>query len=117
MQLHIIHELQDNMRGCSTAFVAVAAAGIALSVAASSGVTLEEAPEVLFNGVTVGDVASWVDSLLVAALLRFGADSFARVEEPRNSDRQLAYTFQVGCWAAHVTAHTRVVVRGWCSRV
>lgn len=52
-------------------------------------------PQVLFNGITVGDVASWVDSLLVAYLLRFGASSFSRVETTSCKDRQLAYTFQV----------------------
>lgn len=51
--------------------------------------------QVLFNGVTVGDVASWVDSLLVAYLLRFGASSFSRVETTTHEERQLAYTFQV----------------------
>jgi hypothetical protein len=50
---------------------------------------------VLFNGITVGDVASWVDSLLVAYLLRFGATSFSRVETTTCKERQLAYTFQV----------------------
>lgn len=53
------------------------------------------APQVLFNGITVGDVASWVDSLLVAYLLRFGAASFSQVEETTHQERQLAYTFQV----------------------
>ena len=52
--------------------------------------------QVLFNGITVGDVASWVDSLLVAYLLRFGASSFSRVETTTCKERQLAYTFQVG---------------------
>lgn len=51
--------------------------------------------QVLFNGITVGDVASWVDSLLVAYLLRFGATSFSRVEVTTCKERQLAYTFQV----------------------
>jgi hypothetical protein len=51
--------------------------------------------QVLFNGITVGDVASWVDSLLVAYLLNFGASSFSRVEETTHEERQLAYTFQV----------------------
>jgi hypothetical protein len=51
--------------------------------------------QVLFNGITVGDVASWVDSLLVAYLLNFGAASFSRVEETTHEERQLAYTFQV----------------------
>jgi hypothetical protein len=45
---------------------------------------------------TVGDVASWIDSLLVAGLLRFGAQSFTRVAETRQKRKQLAYTFQVG---------------------
>jgi len=51
---------------------------------------------VIFSGVTVGDVASWVDSLLVAGLLRFGAESFSRVLDAGNKRKQLAYTFQVG---------------------
>jgi hypothetical protein len=44
--LDIIHELSEGMKGCSTAFVAVAVAGIALSVAASSGMEMDDAPEV-----------------------------------------------------------------------
>jgi hypothetical protein len=55
---------------------------------------------VLFNGITVGDVASWVDSLLVAYLLNFGAASFSRVEQTTHEERQLAYTFQVRIRAA-----------------
>jgi len=58
--------------------------------------TAAAAAQVLFNGITVGDVASWVDSLLVAYLLRFGASSFSRVEQTVHEERQLAYTFQVG---------------------
>jgi hypothetical protein len=46
MQLEIIHELSEGMKGCSTAFVAVAVAGIALTVAASTGLPMEDAPEV-----------------------------------------------------------------------
>jgi hypothetical protein len=46
LQKHIIHELTENMQGCSTAFVAVAVAGIALSLAAESGVSMDDAPEV-----------------------------------------------------------------------
>jgi hypothetical protein len=46
LQLEIIHELAEGMKGCSTAFVAVALAGIALTVAASSGLPMEDAPEV-----------------------------------------------------------------------
>lgn len=46
MQLGIIHELSERMKGCSTAFIAVAVAGIALSVAASSGMEMDDAPEV-----------------------------------------------------------------------
>lgn len=46
MQKDIIHELSESMKGCSTAFVAVAVAGIALTVAASSGMPMEDAPEV-----------------------------------------------------------------------
>lgn len=45
-QLGIIHELAEGMKGCSTAFVAVAVAGIALTVAASTGMEMEDAPEV-----------------------------------------------------------------------
>lgn len=50
--------------------------------------------QVLFNGFTVGDVASWVDSLLVAYLLNFGAQSFKKIEDTAHEERQLAYTFQ-----------------------
>jgi hypothetical protein len=46
LQLGIIHELSEGMKGCSTAFIAVAVAGIALSVAASSGMEMDDAPEV-----------------------------------------------------------------------
>lgn len=67
------------MDACSIAFAAVAVMGVALSLGASHGLEVEDAPEVLFSGVTVGDVASWVDSLLVAALLRYGGASFEQV--------------------------------------
>jgi len=43
LQKHIIHELTENMKGCSTAFVAVALAGIALTIAAETGVQMEDA--------------------------------------------------------------------------
>lgn len=56
-QLEIIHELSEGMKGCSTAFTAVAAAGIALSVAASSGMELENAPEVGTQGMEAGGPA------------------------------------------------------------
>jgi hypothetical protein len=46
LQLGIIHELSEGMKGCSTAFIAVAVAGIALSVAASNGMEMDDAPEV-----------------------------------------------------------------------
>jgi hypothetical protein len=67
------------------------------------------AVQVLFNGITVGDVASWVDSLLVAYLLRFGASSFSTVEKTACKERQLAYTFQVGrvCCARNRASSSR----------
>jgi hypothetical protein len=83
------------MVGCSNAFFGVALASIALSLATAHGVEVAEAPEVL-SGVTVGDVASWVDSLLMAGLLRYGAQSFSRVLDTSQKRKQLAYTFQVG---------------------
>ena len=55
---------------------------------------MDALPDVLFSGVTVGDLASWVDSLLVAGLLRFGAASFGSVLDTRHKSKQLAYTFQ-----------------------
>lgn len=45
-QLDIIHELSEGMKGCSTAFIAVAVAGIALTLAASTGMEVEDTPEV-----------------------------------------------------------------------
>lgn len=44
--MDIIHELSEGMKGCSTAFIAVAVAGIALTLAASTGMEVEDAPEV-----------------------------------------------------------------------
>jgi hypothetical protein len=38
-----------------------------------------ESPATLFFGVTVGDVAYWADSLLMAGLLRFAARPFQRL--------------------------------------
>ncbi|KIZ01686.1 hypothetical protein MNEG_6274 [Monoraphidium neglectum] len=90
----IIDGLREEMLGCSNAFFGVALASVALSVVAASGVEVSEAPEVLFSGVTVGDVATWMDSLLVAGLLRYGAESFGRVLDTGNERKQLAYTFQ-----------------------
>ena len=51
--------------------------------------------QVLINGITVGDIASWMDSLLFAGLLRYGAGAFAAVESS-SEDKQMAYTFVVG---------------------
>jgi hypothetical protein len=50
--------------------------------------------QVLINGITVGDIASWMDSLLFAGLLRYGASAFAAVEGT-TQDKQLSYTFVV----------------------
>ena len=44
--MEIIHELQEQMVNCSTAFVFVSIMGIALSIAASHGLEVEDAPEV-----------------------------------------------------------------------
>lgn len=41
-----------------------------------------ESPATLFFGVTVGDVAYWADSLLMAGLLRFAARPFQRLGGP-----------------------------------
>jgi hypothetical protein len=91
------------MIGCSNAFFGVALASIALSLAATRGVQVAEAPELL-SGVTVGDVASWVDSLLMAGLLRYGADSFSRVLDTQHKRKQLAYTFQARAGAGRRAA-------------
>lgn len=48
----------------------------------------------LLAGVTVGNFAFWADSLLVAVLLYYGANSFKRVTEVK-CDNQLPYIFQV----------------------
>lgn len=45
-QVGIIHELAEAMSGCSTAFVAVAVAGIGLTLAAGTGMEMDDAPEV-----------------------------------------------------------------------
>lgn len=89
----VFEELRENMDNCSVAFAAVAVVSMAMLVgdAVSTGHT---DPSELVKGVTVGDVASWVDSLLVAALLRFGSSSFQRVIDTKSKDKQLAYAFQ-----------------------
>ena len=51
-------------------------------------------PVTLLTGVTVGNFAFWADSLLVAVLLYYGANSFKRVTEV-NCNNQLPYIFQV----------------------
>jgi hypothetical protein len=71
--------------------------------------------QVLFNGITVGDVASWVDSLLVAYLLRFGASSFSRVETTTCKERQLAYTFQVGGGGAFWAVGGGALIQRMCA--
>ena len=48
----------------------------------------------LLAGVTIGNFAFWADSLLVAVLLYYGANSFKRVTEVK-CDNQLPYIFQV----------------------
>lgn len=44
-----------------------------------------ESPATLFFGVTVGDVAYWADSLLMAGLLRFAARPFQRLGGPQTA--------------------------------
>jgi hypothetical protein len=44
--MEIVHELQESMVNCSTAFIFVSLMGIALSIAASHGLEVEDAPEV-----------------------------------------------------------------------
>ena len=51
-------------------------------------------PVTMLAGVTVGNFAFWADSLLVAVLLHYGANSFKRVTEVK-CDNQLPYIFQV----------------------
>ncbi len=51
-------------------------------------------PVTVLAGVTVGNFAFWADSLLVAVLLYYGANSFNRVTEVKR-DNQLPYIFQV----------------------
>ena len=48
----------------------------------------------MLAGVTVGNFAFWADSLLVAVLLSYGANSFKRVNQV-HCDNQLPYLFQV----------------------
>ena len=50
-------------------------------------------PVTLLAGITVGNFAFWADSLLVAVLLHYGANSFNRVTEAKRSN-QLPYIFQ-----------------------
>lgn len=51
-------------------------------------------PVTVLAGITVGNFAFWADSLLVAVLLYYGANSFKRVTEVK-CDNQLPYIFQV----------------------
>jgi hypothetical protein len=84
--------LSSAMRGCSVAFIAVAAAGVTLTLAGAMGHAEEAGAEL--GSVTVGDVANWVDSLLVAALLRYGASAFSAAAETPDAARQLPYAFR-----------------------
>ncbi len=52
-------------------------------------------PVTVLSGVTIGNFAFWADSILVAVLLYYGANSFKRVTEVK-CDNQLPYIFQVG---------------------
>ena len=52
-------------------------------------------PVTVLAGVTIGNFAFWADSILVAVLLYYGANSFKRVTEVQ-CDNQLPYIFQVG---------------------
>ena len=56
--------------------------------------TLVHQPVTVLAGITVGNFAFWADSLLVAVLLYYGANSFKRVTEVK-CDNQLPYIFQV----------------------
>jgi hypothetical protein len=94
-ELYVFEALHTTHLVCLRPALATATYDNAPAAAAAAAAAAAVALQVLFNGITVGDVASWVDSLLVAYLLRFGATSFSRVEVTTCKERQLAYTFQV----------------------
>ena len=104
----VITKLTKAIDACSTAFGAVVVASILLGVAqASAEGRLENAGEastMLFSGLAVGDVSSWVDSLLMAALLRFCNQSFKSAQDDSNKDNQLAYVFQASAACAVAAA-------------
>ena len=96
---HIVEELTENIDSCSTAFGAVALISILINVvlAERTGAPIEtsEATEMLFGQLPVGDVSSWIDSLLMAALLRFCSSSFKNAQKDSTQGKHLAYVFQV----------------------
>jgi hypothetical protein len=95
----VVEELTENIDSCSTAFGAVALISILINVllAEKTGKPIEtsEATEMLFSQLPVGDVSSWIDSLLMAGLLRFCSTSFKSAQKDSNQGKQLAYVFQV----------------------
>jgi hypothetical protein len=78
-----------------------------------------ESPAILLFGVTVGDVAYWVDSLLMAGLLRFAARPFQRVAAPPVGPvdagaNQMGYVFQVGLRSPPRLSYTRSLCLSLC---
>jgi hypothetical protein len=55
-----------------------------------------QSPISLVLGVTVGNFALWSDSLVVAILLHYGANTFQRISQDEHRDK-LPFVFQV--WA------------------
>ena len=58
-------------------------------------------PVTVLAGITVGNFAFWADSLLVAVLLYYGANSFNRVAQVKG-DNQLPYIFQARLLYPHL---------------
>lgn len=98
-QLHIFEHLVTSMKASRSALTALAAANILLTLAQASGLSgeghahAEDASIIITgSGLTIGDVAYWADSLMVAVLISYAIGPFERVMRSRSN--QMAYCFQ-----------------------
>ncbi|KAJ9518815.1 hypothetical protein QJQ45_026074, partial [Haematococcus lacustris] len=94
-QMQRFSGLIDSMKSCRAALAALAVANILLSLVTAMA-EQDDAPggaAVLFNsGLTVGDVAYWVDNLATGALISYAIGPFQRVTTSRSN--QMARCFQ-----------------------
>ncbi|KAK9824999.1 hypothetical protein WJX81_007493 [Elliptochloris bilobata] len=85
-QLEQFRAFSKVMHQASVAFVAVSATNLILTFSEAGG-KVATRPFSLLAGITVGNFAFWLDSLLVAVLAAYGARAFHQVAEAKCGNR------------------------------